>query len=217
MSTDTWTLGPASLETGPRTKPRRSRGTVASLVFGALILSTGVGALLGARHERNHWQPLYNRSVAEVAHWQQSSQQYRAQLQGLQMNITASVGDLTNPHFVLWNDCGSGPAVGCSLTPGYEYVGGVPDTFTYYVGFRSTVPVTVKIMTAHDYACWETGYCAAQSVGWQDLTSLENGIFHDAEGCAGYVAVFTSKEAGILYPDVSITRNPAPQPTGACA
>ncbi len=214
--------------TAPRRKPGRfgSRGklTVVSVAL-ALAASTSVGALLGARHEANHWKPMYNNAVAAVRHWktdshewQQRSDQYHGQLQDLQTKITSSVGNLDNPHFVLWNSCGAGgPSAGCLLTPGYEYVSGVPDTFTYNVSFRSTVPVTVRIMTTHDYVCWKTGYCAAHWVWWQDLTNLHNGVFHDAEGCAGYVAVFSSKLPGTLYPDVSITRNPAPDPTGACA
>lgn len=219
---------PSSANGGQRGRPGKSRWRRRlPVVFAAivsLVASTGAGAFLGARHEDNHWTPLYNGAVREVAHsksdslkWQQSTERYHGQLQDLQTKITASVGDLTNPHFVLWNSCGAaGPAAGCPLTPGYEYVGGAPDTFTYYVSFRSTVPVTVRIMTTHDYVCWKTGYCAAHWVGWQDLTSLHNGVFHDAEGCAGYLAVFTSKQAGTLYPDVSITRNPAPEATGAC-
>lgn len=116
-----------------------------------------------------------------------------------------------------WNACDGGKT-GCPLTPGRYYVGGVPDTFTYYVSFRATVPVTVWIMTTRSFVCWETRQCAWQegAVGWEPTTLLRNGIFEDAEGCAGYLAVFLSDRPGTLYPNVEIERNPAPRPTGAC-
>jgi hypothetical protein len=211
----------------------------ALLVFASVLAvttSTSAGAFLGIRHERGHWAPLYGKVVTEVAQlksdseqlrrnsnqYQASSDQYRqsrdkyqAQLQDLQKNVLAAVGDLDHPSFALWNDCGAaGPFAGCSLTPGHEYIGGVPDTFTYYVSFRSTVPVTVWIMTSANFVCWETHYCAWRAVGWENRTRLDNGVFHAAEGCAGYFAVFFSNQAGTLYPDVRITRKPAAHPTG---
>jgi hypothetical protein len=139
------------------------------------------------------------------------------ELQNLRSKIKSSVGNIERPHFVLWNSCGAAdPGAGCSLTPGYEYVGGVPDTFTYFVKFHSTVPVTVWIMSPSNFVCWETHTCPWHGVGWESRTHV-NGVFHDAEGCAGYISVFVSDEAGTLYPKVSITRNPAAEPTGVCA
>jgi hypothetical protein len=224
-------------ETSPTLNPlvplrRRSKVPVAIVAVVILAAGTMTGAVLGARHAERHWRPLYDRAVTdydravtEVGHWksssenwQQSRRQINEKLLSLQARISTSVGDLTNPHFVLWNSCGaSGPATGCPLTPGHEYVGGVPDTFTYYVSFRSTVPVTVKIMSTSNFVCWESGNCTAHWVEWANRTNLKGGVFHDAEGCAGYIAVFTSTQPGILYPNISITRNPAPNATGACS
>jgi len=211
-------------ETKPVRLRWRRRLLIVFAAMAALTASTSVGVFLGVRHEDNHWIPLYSRAVTEVAHWksdsqqwQRSSQQYQGQLQDLQRKIKASVGDLNNPRFVLWNSCSAaGPAAGCPLRPGHEYVGGVPDTFTFFVSFRSTVPVTVWIMSSSNFVCWETGNCAWHAWGWQDRTSLHGGVFHDAEGCAGYLAVFFSDQTGTLYPDVSIARNPAAQSTGVC-
>ena len=221
LSTGSWAAGPASAEepaTGrkPERLNWRRKAIILAVMVGLMASAAVGGAFLGARREVNHWRPLYTQAMSQVALSQTSSHEYQGQLEDLQGKITSSVGSLDNPHFVLWNSCGLDTAAGCPLTPGYEYVGGVPDTFTYDLSFRSTVPVTVRIMTTHDYVCWKSGYCAAHGVWWQDLTSLHD-VFHDAEGCAGYLAVFTSKQAGTLYPDVSITRNPAPDATGACA
>jgi len=153
------------------TRRRRLPIIVALLV--ALIVGAVTGAAIGIRHEDSHWTPMYDQAVAdyqgataEVEQWKTASQQarqtserYQGRLEVLQKRVSSSVGDLNNPHFVLWNSCGAGPLAGCALQPGNEFVGGVPDTFTYNVSFRSTVPVAVRIMSAHDFVCWETGNC----------------------------------------------------------
>ena len=203
----------------PSARPRRRRRLlVLFAVIVSLAAATAAGALLGVRYERNRWRPLYDRAATEAAHWKSDSGKWQAQLQDLQTNVRASVGNLDKPHFVLWNSCGAGgPDAGCPIRPGQPYVGGVPDTFTYFVSFRSTVPVTLGFMTPSEFVCWETRNCAWHWWGWHNRTHLNGGVFHDAEGCAGYLAVFWSNQAGTLYPKVSITRNPAPHPTGACA
>jgi hypothetical protein len=205
----------------PEKPARHRRWRKVLITLGAVIVlsgATAAGAFFGVKHEDNHWKPIYHQAVTEEAHWKSSSQQFHLELQDLQGKVSAAVGNLDSPHFTLWNSCSAaGSSAGCPLTPGYEYVGGVPDTFTYSVSFASTVPVTVWIMSTSNFVCWETHYCAWRGVGWQDQTNLLDGVFHDAEGCAGYIAVFFSKQAGTLYPDVSITRNPAAQPTGTCA
>ena len=50
-------------------------------------------------------------------------------------------------------------------------------------------------------------------------TSLDV-TFHDAEGCAGYVLVLDTPgivQDVTVYPNLTITRSPARQGTGACA
>jgi hypothetical protein len=135
----------------------------------------------------------------------------------LRADIDSAVGSLEHPHFVLWNACEAGPVEGCELVPGHYYVGGVPDTFTYHVYFHATVPVTVWIMDTENYVCWTTGSCDYRWWGWEDRTELSDGIFHEAEGCADYLAVWFSNDYGTLYPNVQVTRNPATHLTGTCA
>lgn len=105
--------------------------------------------------------------------------------------------------------------------------GGVPDTFTYHAKLTSTGPMSVVIMTFSQYAdaiqCvrragGNTHYCMHHSGGqnWAEITSV-NIEFHDAEGCAGYVMVITAGSKVTITPDVSVTYNPAPHATGACA
>lgn len=193
-----------------------------------------VGAILGTviatRVTDSRWTPIHAREVQQLAQSQGAVEEWKSKatsrkaaldrLSGrmtrLQGQIAREIGDIDHPHFTLWNACEQDTKAGCALTPGHEYIAGVPDTFTYHVAFRSTVPVTVWIMSAPNFVCWETSNCAWHARGWEDRTRLTNGIFHEAEGCAGYIAVFFSDQAGILFPDVTITRNPADRVTGAC-
>jgi hypothetical protein len=197
------------------------------IALAAAVLVAGsvtAGVYLGIDHERSHWQPLYTSAVrdvarwkADAARWQTRSNRYQHQLSSLQSDVSSAVGNLDAPHFELWNSCGSGgPQAGCPLVPGREYIGGVPDTFTYDLSFHSTVPVTVWILSSDAFVCRETGACPVNGLVWRDRTDLST-VFHDAEGCAGYFAVWESSQPGTLYPDVAVTRNPAPQATGVCA
>ena len=107
-------------------------------------------------------------------------------------------------------------ADGRVLSQGTGHGGGVPDTFTYDLTFHSTVPVTVWILSSDAFICPETGACPVNGLVWRDRTDLD-AVFHEAEGCAGYFAVWEASQPGTLYPNVSVTRNPTPQPTGVCA
>jgi hypothetical protein len=225
---EAWRVGPPPT---PSNTIHAKKWPVVLGVIALLALFAAVGVVGGTWSADNRWRPKYdlavsdyNQATAEADKWHESSDQYRqssedyhGQLGDLQSEVTSSVGNLDNPQFDLWNSCGGGLSAGCPLLPGHEYVGGVPDTFTYRVAFRATVPVTVRIMSTQDFVCWETKACAYHYVGWDPTTSVSGAVFHDAEGCAGYIAVFYSTEAGTLYPDISITRNPASVPTGACA
>jgi hypothetical protein len=229
MSEEMWVKAPPPPSPPAAEEPRkRARwGRRIIVIFSGLLLVAGAataGAFFGIHRERGHWQPLYRGAVKDIARWkadstrwQAKSERYQGLLKSLQTRVSASVGDLENPHFILWNSCTSdGPAAGCRLTPGQEYIGGVPDTFTYNLSFHADVPVTVWILSSQNFVCWETHNCAWHGIGWQSRTDLD-AVFHDAEGCAGYIAVFTSPQPGTLYPNVSVTRNAAPQPTGVCA
>jgi len=204
--------------------PWRNRRRIALLVVAGVALVCA-GVVGGVAYENRHWQPLYTRASNDlrVAQNEGYDFQMRAaavqdELGKLQQQIGDKVGNLDHPTFVLWNSCGSGgPAAGCSLTPGHEYVGGVPDTFTYEINFRSTVPVTTRILPAYQYACRYTNACAWGSGGkyWAPTTDLHV-VFHEGEGCAAYMAIFSTTQAGTFYPDIHITLNPASHPTGSC-
>lgn len=109
--------------------------------------------------------------------------------------------------FVLWN------------TPVTMQTGlmtlGVPDTFSMQVRFTATNQVQTRFLTFAQFARYmNTGSLdgAAFSAGTiQDIT------FHDAEGCGDYVMVLLAPIGTVVTPNLSITRNPADHPTGACA
>jgi hypothetical protein len=215
---------PTQMSSGTET-PRGPRILLVALA--AIVLLAGgltAGVFLGIHSERERWQPLYQLAVHNAAHWkadserwQQRSRRAQDQLSSLRSDVSSAVGTLDAPHFVLWNSCGSqGPDAGCPLVPGREYIGGVPDTFTYDLSFHSTVPVTVWILDSDQFICRETRACPVNGLVWRDRTTLDT-VFHGAEGCAGYIAVWESSQAGTLYPNVAVTRSPAAQPTGVCA
>ena len=102
----------------------------------------------------------------------------------------------------------------------------MPDTFTYHLKFTADAPVSVRYMTSKQFVnaihCVEVGRGNSNSclslagMGWNNVTTLEVDI-HEAEGCADYLVIFTAARATTVHPDVSVTYNPAPAPTAACA
>lgn len=151
------------------------------------------------------------------------------QLKSTQTNLTATLGELAktkaeleHPHLTIWN-------VPQQLKGSSWYLaGGIPDTFTYHLEATSTGAMSVSIMTLEQWAaaigCVDSGagttnYCmhhrgTVQS--WLNVTSV-NYDFHLSEGCADYIAVFTSATSVTVTPNVSVTYNPATSSTGACA
>src|SRR6266540_2617134 len=140
-----------------------------------------------------------------------------AQNLALQIQVQKLKIQNANPTLIMWNSC-NGP---CNMSVGNWRVGGVPDTFDYNVSFTSTVPVAVYILTFSQYVqfanCTGQISCVTTSYTQYGPTmSLPGSVFYLAEGCSGYVAVFQSTTAGVIYPDVSVTYNPAPTITGIC-
>jgi hypothetical protein len=151
------------------------------------------------------------------------------QLKATQTNLTASLGELAktkaeleHPHLTIWNV----PQQIKGTT--WYLAGGIPDTFTYHLQATSTGPMSVSILTFEQFgqaiACvngsaGNTNYCMHHRGtvhSWLSVTGV-NFDFHDAEGCADYLAVFTSVSTVTVTPNVSVTYNPANHSTGACA
>ena len=135
-------------------------------------------------------------------------------------DLKAAQTEAQHPTLSIWNvrETISGPSA--------YLTGGIPDTFTYHLKFTSDAPVTVTYMTNRDFVdaiqCVQSGRGTSHTCmskfgqGWYDVTTLNQDI-HVGEGCADYLAVFTAARAATIQPNVSVTYNPAPAPTGACA
>ncbi len=151
------------------------------------------------------------------------------QLKTTQTNLTATLGqlaqtkaELEHPQLTIWN---SPQAL---KGPTWYLAGGIPDTFTYHLKATSTGPMSVSILTLEQWAaaiqCVDpnggtVNYCMHHSgvvLSWLSVTSV-NYDFHLAEGCADYLAVFTSASSITVTPNVSVTYNPATSTTGTCS
>ncbi len=177
---------------------------VGILVVLLIISVAGIGILSTQLEEYSTLQDQF-RTLAQ--------QNFELQDQALRLRV-----QIANPTLVMWNSCGEP----CYMNPGEWRAGGVPDTFDYNITFTSTVPVSVYILTFDQYVqfanCSGQIACATgQYYQYGPTTSLQGIVFKLAEGCAGYVSVYRSSASGIIYPNVKLTYNPAPGPTGVCA
>lgn len=146
----------------------------------------------------------------------------QASLSTTQAELAQTKADLAHPNLSIWN-------VPQQIKGSTWYLaGGIPDTFTYHLKATSTGPMSISILTLEQWTsandCVQNtratiNYCAHHSgavVSFLDVTTV-NYDFHLAEGCADYLAVFTSASSVTVTPDVSVTYNPATAATGACS
>jgi len=144
-------------------------------------------------------------------------------LSDTQKQVATLQAQLQHPHLGIWN-------VQQRINgPDYYLAGGVPDTFTYHLSATSTGAMSVSILTFEQFAsaieCVDNGagptnWCMHHSSkgtvkSWLNVTSV-NYDFHDAEGCANYLVVFTAANPVTVAPDISVTYNPASSFTGDC-
>ena len=144
-------------------------------------------------------------------------------LSDTQKQVTNLQAELQHPHLGIWN-------VEQKIDGADWYLaGGVPDTFTYHLNATASGPMSVSILTFEQFAaaieCVDNGagttnYCMHHSrkgtvKSWLNVTTVSYD-FHDAEGCANYMVVFTAASPVTVRPDVSVTYNPAATFTGDC-
>lgn len=217
---------PALSSWTPMFQNRERRWWTAALAATVLISAFGIGVLYvddsnqqaAVRNLQTQNESLTGRNEILID-----------QLKTTQTNLTATLGELAttkaelaHPTLVIWN-------VPEQIKGSSWYLaGGIPDTFTYHLEATSTGPMSVSILTFEDWAaanqCVDPGggtvnYCMHHSGtvrSWLNQTSV-NFDFHESEGCADYLAVFTSAGNVTVTPKVSVTYNPARSATGACA
>ncbi len=211
--------------TAPSAVPPGRRLWTAALAAALLVTAGGLGLLyVDDTNYQNAAKNLTNQNESLTGR----NQNLGDQLNTTQSNLTATLGELSttkaqleHPHLTIWNV----PQTIKGST--YYLAGGIPDTFTYHLDATSSGPMSISILTLQDWskanACVANGfgptnYCMHHSGGyksWFNVTSISYD-FHLAEGCADYVAVFTSAVTVKVTPNVSVTYNPAPAATGAC-
>jgi hypothetical protein len=217
---------PTVISTWAPRVPRARRFWTAALAGALLLTAGGLGVLyVDDTNAQNaaHDLMLKNSSLTG------RNQILQGQLTATQHELTTSQGqvnsltaELAHPTLGIWN-------VPQTITGANFYLAaGVPDTFTYHLKLSSSGPMSVSILSIHQFGdavrCVQTGggntnWCMHHSGaenGWLSTTSV-NFDFHKAEGCAAYLTVITAAGNVTVTPDVSVTYNPASSATGACA
>ncbi len=219
----------------PRTRPwawapmfemQRRRWWTVALAAALIVTAGGVGLLYNDDvNNQNEVRSL----TLQTESLNGRNQILNGQLKTTQDNLTATLGqlaqakaDLEHPNLTLWTRPEE------IKGSNYWLEGGIPDTFTYHLNATSTGPMSVSILTFSDYAkatqCLAAGggsayYCMNYSgsvIAWINTKQIDYD-FHLAEGCAGYMAVFTSATDITVKPNISVTYNPASKLTGVCA
>src|SRR5260370_2350016 len=206
--------------------PRERRLWTAALAAALLVTAGGLGILYV---DDTNYKNAERALTSENEQLPGRNQNLQTALTTTETKLTASESQVSNltaqlehPTLGIWN-------VPQAITGSSFYLAaGVPDTFTYHLKLTSNGPMSVSILSIHQFGdavrCVETGvgttnYCmhhAGSNIRWLNGTS-RNYDFHLAEGCAAYLAVITAGSSVTVTPDVSVTYNPASSPTGSCA
>jgi len=223
-----WPVPSRPTPRAPRvSRPLGPRMWTAALA-GALVFTAGGLALLYL--DDTTFQNTANQMNSQNKALQAQNKSVATQLATTQTNLTATLGELAtvkaeleHPTLTIWN------VSQVLKNPSWYLAGGIPDTFTYHLVATSTGPMTVSILTFEqwgkaveciDNGVGNTNYCMHHSgaeITWTNVTSV-NYDFHKAEGCADYLSVFTTAGSNVtVTPNVSVSYNPAPTSTGACA
>ncbi|MHB8588350.1 MAG: hypothetical protein ACYDA0_05800 [Candidatus Dormibacteraceae bacterium] len=206
--------------------PRERRLWTAALAAALLVTAGGLGILyVDDTNYQNADRALTSQNeqlTGRTQNLQTALTTTETKLTASENQVSSLTAQLAHPTLGIWN-------VPQAITgSNYYLAAGVPDTFTYHLKLTSSGPMSVSILSIHQFGdavrCVETGvgstnYCmhhSGSAVGWLDVTSV-NSDFHLAEGCAAYLAVITAAGSVTVTPDVSVTYNPASAPTGSCA
>jgi hypothetical protein len=145
-------------------------------------------------------------SVVSSLKTQSSSLQNSVQV--LKNNITELMNK--GSTFVLWN-------VPVNVSSGYFLFETVPDTFDYHDNFSSTVPVDVFYFNSSQFVQWYTHQSVSGNYVNFTGTTKQSDTFKLADGCGGYVVIYSFANKGTIFPNVSATYDPASKPTGSCS
>lgn len=201
------------------------RRWLAALAGTVLIAAVALGVVY---HDDTNNQAAVRSLTSQNEQLNGRAQLLQNQLAATQANLTATLSQLeqtkaqlAHPQLGIWN-------VAQKINGPNSYLAGtIPDTFTYHLEATSSAPMSVSILTLEQWAkameCFDNGrgsvnYCMHNSgtvFSWLGVTKVDYD-FHLAEGCADYIAVFTSTGTVTVHPNVGVTYNPASSATGAC-
>lgn len=120
------------------------------------------------------------------------------------LKIASLDAQLNHPTLVIWN-------VAQTIDKGYFLYEGVPDTFDYHDSWTSSADITVYYFTDVQFSQWYTGGLSSVQGSYVSYgpTTSQSDLFTQAEGCGGFVAVYVPTTSATIYPNVSVTYNPA--------
>lgn len=210
---------------GHELEQRERRRWLAALAGTVLIAAVALGVVY---YDDTNNQAAVRSLTSQNEQLNGRAQLLQNELAATQANLTATLSQLeqtkaqlAHPQLGIWN-------VPQKISGPNSYLAGtIPDTFTYHLEATSSGPMSVSILTLEQWAkaneCFDNGrgsvnYCMHNSgtvFSWLGVTKVDYD-FHLAEGCADYVAVFTSTGTVTVHPNVAVTYNPASSSTGAC-
>jgi len=216
-------LPPPPLQLPPAVRQGRRRPNLLwyGALFVALVVTLGGFGLLYT--DDMSWQRQTRDLMKQNAALSEHLLTAQTSLADTQKQVTSLQTELQHPRLGIWN-------VEQKIDGADWYLaGGVPDTFTYHLNATASGPMSVSILTFEQFAaaieCVDNGagttnYCMHHSrkgtvKSWLNVTTVSYD-FHDAEGCANYMVVFTAASPVTVRPDVSVTYNPAATFTGDC-
>jgi hypothetical protein len=224
--TSPFETSPVRSQWAPVNMARSRRFWTAALAAALLLTAGGVGLLyVDDTSNQNANRALTSQNeqlTGRTQNLQTALTTTQNKLTTSQDQVNSLTAELAHPTLGIWN-------VPQSISGPTYYLGaGVPDTFTYHLKLSSTGPMSVSILSIHQFgdavSCVQNGrgstnYCMHYSgSAWGQLnTTSVNYDFHLAEGCAAYLLVITAGGAVMVTPNVSVTYNPASAATGACA
>jgi hypothetical protein len=192
----------------------------AALLVAVVVTLGGFGLLYS---DDLSWQRQTHDLTKQSAALSEQLLTSQTSLSATQKQVTSLQAELQHPHLGIWN-------IQQKIDGADWYLaGGVPDTFTYHLSATASGQMSVSILTFEQFAaaieCVDNGggntnYCMHHSKkgtvkSWLNVTSVTYD-FHEAEGCANYMVVFTAARSITVMPDVSVTYNPAATFTGDC-
>lgn len=138
-----------------------------------------------------------------------------SQIAADQSTISSLTAKLQSPTLLMWTATTAVPA-------GYFLYEVVPDTFDYHDTWASSQSVTVYYFSGLQFSDWYQYGLSGVTGSYSTIgpTTSASDTFYLAEGCGGYVAVYSPSNSNIattFYPNISVTYDPAAQSTGTCA